>query len=66
MDRKKEGANLDVLSYQYEGNQLTRVEDSGGPASGDDLNGFKDFNSVVDAVEYEYDVPYCCREQYGQ
>ncbi|MEL7146958.1 MAG: DUF6443 domain-containing protein, partial [Bacteroidota bacterium] len=53
LDRKKDGVNLDALTYHYNGrgNQLTNVEDSA-----DDEGGFKDFNIASDTVEYEYDA----------
>ncbi len=51
LTRKKNGANLDVLDYDYHGNQLTRVEDTG-----DEVGGFKDVNSVAGSLEYLYDA----------
>ena len=49
LDRKKDGANLDLLSYQYEGNRLISVEDAS-----NNIEGFE--NGVSQTVEYEYDA----------
>ena len=49
LGRKRNGDNLDLLTYAYSGNQLISVEDAG-----DRFDGFE--NGITEAVEYEYDA----------
>lgn len=50
LERKINGNDADLLEYYYNGNQLTRVEDSY-----DDNLGFIDRNSSIGTNEYSYD-----------
>ncbi|MEL7146137.1 MAG: RHS repeat-associated core domain-containing protein, partial [Bacteroidota bacterium] len=49
--RKRNNQTIDLLDYDYSGNQLVRVEDTG-----NDTDGFEDENSATGTHEYSYDA----------